>query len=156
MARGIAAKNKQVYLVYLMRLRQATCHPFLLEEMMRKDFTIAEVRGLRRSLSLISGKSSDRGRIQDIYQIRDSDDLTTFVPDIFPSQADQDATDEGSLMERQLERLETLMTLEMMQCKVCKENAKTPYQIIEVRFTSIYVEFKANILVSTCILQALP
>lgn len=122
---------------------------------MRKDFTITEVREFRTSLSLISDNSTDRDRIQNLHQIQDPDDLTTLVPDIFPSQSDQHFTDDDSLMERQLERLETSMTLEMMRCKACGDDAKTPCQLIEVRLKPIYVEVQANIVVSSCILQIL-
>ncbi|RYP59595.1 hypothetical protein DL769_008460 [Monosporascus sp. CRB-8-3] len=131
MAARAAGKNIQVYLVYIMRLRQAICHPFLLEGMIRDSFTVEEIRDLRSSLSQISGRSPVYEQIQHWCEMTDEVlDLSTFVPDASTLPSDPNESGYESSMDSHLRRLDAEMVLELMQCKVCGDNSTHPCQII--------------------------
>ncbi|RYP62643.1 hypothetical protein DL771_009636 [Monosporascus sp. 5C6A] len=133
MAARAAGKNIQIYLVYIMRLRQAICHPFLLEGMIRDSFTIEDIRELRLNLSQISGRSPVYEEIQHWCEMSDEVlDLSTFVPDASTLPQDQNESGFESSMDSHLRRLDAEMVLELMQCKVCGDNSTHPCQIVEL------------------------
>lgn len=128
-----AGKNFQMYLVYIMRLRQAICHPFLLEGMMRDSFTLADIRELRRSLTDVSGRSPVYREIQHwCERAQGPDNLLTLTPGIL-NQGQRAYT---SSMDSYLQRLNDEMVLELMQCKICGDHSIHPRQTIEVMFLS--------------------
>ncbi|RYP91934.1 hypothetical protein DL770_001908 [Monosporascus sp. CRB-9-2] len=128
-----AGKNIQIYLVYIMRLRQAICHPFLLEGMIRDSFTIKEIRDLRSNLSQISGPSPMYEEIQHWCEMTDEVlDLSTFVPDASALPHDQSETGNKSSIDSHLKRLNAEMVLELMKCKICGDTSTHPCQIIEL------------------------
>ena len=133
MMSGTAPRQMKLFLVYLLRLRQATFHPVLLEKMFREDFTADEIRKLRMNLSSTPESKLHHDNTRHLHQTVDPDDLTTVVPDVSLSQPAQDTSSDLPLMERYLKRLETRMILEMVQCKRCGEISKTPRRIIQVR-----------------------
>ncbi|RYP34026.1 hypothetical protein DL767_004468 [Monosporascus sp. MG133] len=133
MAARAAGKNIQIYLVYITRLRQAICHPFLLEGMIRDNFTIEEIRDLRSNLSQISGRSLVYEQIQHWCEMTNEVlDLSTFVPNASTLPLDQNESGYESSMDSHLRRLDAEMVLELMQCKVCGDSSTHPCQIIEL------------------------
>lgn len=61
---GVAAKKLKTYLSYLTRLRQAVAHPFLLEGVLRENFTLEDFSYLRRQLSAIYGQTAMHRQVQ--------------------------------------------------------------------------------------------
>lgn len=54
---GIAFKKVTTYLEYLTRLRQAVAHPFLIEGVLKHNFTLEDFNYVRKQLSIIGGKT---------------------------------------------------------------------------------------------------
>ena len=129
--KGTVGKNRQQYLVYLMRLRQATCHPFLLEGMFRETFSIDELKKLRECLVTASINDGDDDDNRSWVETQNSDDLTTFIPDIVSSPVDHDPVD-GSFMSAQLNQLVTARILERTQCRSCEHTFTHPCRTNEV------------------------
>jgi len=56
--KGDAQKNYGVFLAQLMRLRQATAHPFLLEQCMKDIFDVQDLAILKSKLEMLSGNQT--------------------------------------------------------------------------------------------------
>jgi hypothetical protein len=54
---GVTAKVRKSWLVFVLRLRQAVSHPFLLENLMKEEFTADDINWLIDELSKIQTRT---------------------------------------------------------------------------------------------------
>lgn len=64
MKAGVAQKKLKTYLAYLTRLRQAVAHPYLLENVLKGNFTLEDFNYLRRQLTAVGGKTPMHEQVQ--------------------------------------------------------------------------------------------
>lgn len=126
-----AGKHIQIYLVYLMRLRQAICYPFLLEGMLRQSFSIGEIKQLRKDLSDISIGGLNSHDSRHSTQAEGFKGLSRFVLGVSPSRMYQE-----TFMDDQLDQLVTVKVLERTQCGNCEDIFTHPCRTIEVSLPS--------------------
>jgi hypothetical protein len=129
MKAGVAQKKLKTYLAYLTRLRQAVAHPYLLEDVLKENFTLEDLNYLRRQLAAVGGKTPMHRQVQDWVtmeyegRIANGVETTTFGKGRFGYDFDMDT---------QLEQMEAGKSLEEVICRVCYDAPVDP-TITEVR-----------------------
>ena len=102
-------------------------HPFLLEAPMTKDFTLEDMAWLRSQLKLLGGKTPLFKQIQAWvkmdFEDHPKDQPTTFGKSAFGYDFN---------MDRQLDAMYNLKSLEEVICRLCYDTPENP-QITEVR-----------------------
>jgi len=125
---GIAKKKLRTYLAYLTRLRQAVAHPFLLEGVLRANFTLEDFNYLRRRLSEDGGKTPMHAQVQNWVQMEYEERAkreggpVSFGRSRFGYNFDMDA---------ELQELEASKSMEEVICRLCYDVPVDP-RITEV------------------------
>jgi hypothetical protein len=99
------------YFSYLLRLRQATAHPFLLEGALQQNFTLEDLRWLRNELSKIGGKIAVHMQISAWVEMEYEDQAgSSFGSSGFGGKFDMDS---------QLEQMEKSKKFDDVICRAC-------------------------------------
>ena len=129
MKAGVAQKKLKTYLAYLTRLRQAVAHPYLLEDVLKENFTLEDLAYLRRQLAAVGGKTPMHRQVQNWVTMEYEDritngvETTTFGKGRFGYDFDMDT---------QLEQMEANKSVEEVICRLCYDVPADP-TITDVR-----------------------
>lgn len=121
-------KQMTTYLAYLTRLRQAVGHIFLLEGVLRENFTLEDFNYVRRQLSIMGGKTSMHSQVQRWVNIEydgveaGGGDSEKFSRSQFGSAFN---------MDRELEAIEATKSMQGVICRICADAPVEP-KITEV------------------------
>ncbi len=125
---GAGRKMLRTFLAYLTRLRQAVAHLFLLEGVLRENFTLEDFVYLRRQLAAIGGMTTMHRQVQhwmDMeYETRSEseDGPVTFGRSRFGYAFD---------MDEELEQMEARKSVADVICRICYDVPVEP-RITEV------------------------
>jgi hypothetical protein len=129
MKAGVAKKKLKTYLAYLTRLRQAVAHPYLLENVLKENFTLEDLAYLRRQLASVGGKTPMHKQVQVWVTMEYEDRIakgagtTSFGKGRFGYDFDMDT---------QLEQMEAGKSMEDVICRLCYDAPVDP-TITDVR-----------------------
>jgi hypothetical protein len=120
---GVAHKKLKTYLAYLTRLRQAVGHIFLLEGVLKDNFTLEDFNYLRAKLGKIGGKTPMHRQLAYWLQLEYEVDMggngedESFGKSRFGYQFD---------MDEQLQEMEASKSMEDVTCRLCYDTPVDP------------------------------
>jgi hypothetical protein len=129
MKAGVAQKKLKTYLAYLTRLRQAVAHPYLLEDVLKENFTLEDLTYLRHQLAAVGGKTPMHKQVQYWvtmeYEDRTAEGvaMTSFGKGRFGYDFD---------MNTQFEQMEASKSVDEVICRLCYDAPVDP-TITDVR-----------------------
>lgn len=112
----------RAYVAFLTCLRQAVAHPYLLEGILAKNFTLEDFHYLKRQLAKFGGSKPMHQQVRhwvemEYEQRRSGGETTTFGNSRFGYEFD---------MESQLEQVEAGKTMFDVVCRICYDNPTDP------------------------------
>ena len=121
---GTASKKVTTYLTYLTRLRQAVAHPFLLEGVLRANFTLEDLKYIRKQLSAIGGKTPMHRQLR--KWIDKEHNLRSRAAESGSERFGQSQFGYAFDMDAELAELEARASIEDVICRICSELPVNP------------------------------